>query len=841
MIRAIRHFVILGALAIAQALAAPVAQDPTYKFDLPAQPLKNSLRAIGQLTHINILFDSALVEGLSAPALRAELTTQEAIRRLTAAQNLQVQQPSPDTITVSRSDAVMSDAEGAATLRMVYAGNAQKSTSEQDSADRANAPQSALQGQLQEIVVSAQKRGDERLQDVPIPVTVVATEAIVGSNQLRLQDYYTKVPGLNLSLGFASAPVIAVRGVTTGTSNPAVGVVIDDVGYGTSISGGGLVFPPDIDPSELARIEVLRGPQGTLYGASSIGGLLKFVTVDPSTTGMSARLQGGFNSVTNGDGLGYSVRGAANVPLGSTVAVRVSGFTAQDPGYVDNVQTGQRGVNRRDSSGGRLSLLWKPSESLTVKLGALLQDSARVGGSEVDRRLGEFDQQILRGTGGYGRDAEAYSATVTGKLGRVELTSLTGYNIDEISTGTDLTPNAFFRGQANTRFGVDGVAQPYVQRTTKFSQEVRLSLPITDSLEWLIGGFYTSEECPKFAPFVAIDPATGSNAGLLLDITTRNTFEEVAGFTNLTARFTDRFDVQLGGRVSDNKHTYNAIRSGPLAVIQFGTDPSIPPGIKGGDSAFTYLVSPRYRVSAEMMVYARLASGYRPGGINANCGVAGVPCDFKADTTQNYEIGLKGSLFGRALTFDASIYDIDWTDIQLNLLTPNGLLGYTDNVGEANSRGIELSVETRPVTGMSLSGWVAFNNAELTKALPPSAAVFTRRGDRLPYSGRVSGNLSIDQEFPIAARMIGFVGGSVSYVDDRKGVFRAVAARSTFPAYTQVDLHAGLKLDTWTFNAFATNLTDERGVLRGQFDSTDPNFITYIQPRTIGLSVAKIF
>jgi outer membrane receptor protein involved in Fe transport len=158
---------------------------------------------------------------------------------------------------------------------------------------------------------------------------------------------------------------LSIRGIMSGLyTNPTVGITVDDVPYGSStfLGGGGGTVMPDIDPADLARIEVLRGPQGTLYGASSMGGLLKFVTVDPSTDGVSGRIEGGINSVYNGAELGYGARGSVNVPLGDVLAVRVSAFSRQDPGYVDNVQSGQRGVNKTDVDGGRLSALWRPSD-----------------------------------------------------------------------------------------------------------------------------------------------------------------------------------------------------------------------------------------------------------------------------------------------------------------------------------------------------------------------------------------------------------------------------------------------------------------------------------------------
>src|ERR1700728_291985 len=197
---------------------------------------------------------------------------------------------------------------------------------------------------LDEIIVSAQKR-DERLQDVPIPVSVIGAAALVQSNQVKITDYYTEVPGLSVAPGPTSTNTLSIRGISTGANAsgppapaPTVGIVIDDIPFGGT--GGGDPLVPDFDPGDLARIEVLRGPQGTLYGASSLGGLIKFVTVDPSTDAVCGRLEAGANGVHNGAEPGYTFRGSVNIPLSSDLAIRASAFTRQDPGYIHDPVVG---------------------------------------------------------------------------------------------------------------------------------------------------------------------------------------------------------------------------------------------------------------------------------------------------------------------------------------------------------------------------------------------------------------------------------------------------------------------------------------------------------------------
>jgi outer membrane receptor protein involved in Fe transport len=705
---------------------------------------------------------------------------------------------------------------------------------------------------MEEVVVTAQKFA-ERLQDVPVPVTAVTSESLIESGQLSVEDYYTRVPGLNYSVsGEGGQSTIAIRGITTGSdTNPTVGIVIDDIPYGSTIAvGTGYgVSVADIDPGDLERVEVLRGPQGTLYGASSMGGLLKFVTKDPSTESFSGRVQLGSSSVRGGNDFGYSARGSMNVPLSDTLAVRASAYTLEEPGWVDNVETGKRDFNTRESDGGRLSALWRASESFTLKLSALIQDTSRIGTNESDISLGreQFRQRFLPGTGGYDRNVQAYSATMIAKLGDVELTSLTGYSDDELATKTDLTyaipalmalPQLFF--------GVDRMFSDNQIETKKLSQELRASMPLGDRVQWLVGGFYTDEDIRMTGTNYAADDG-GAVHGLVFQLNYGpQTYKELSAFTTFTVQLADHFDVQLGARYSDTKQTSLGVWRGPQSLLVFGADPRALPRETANDHATTYLFTPRWKINDDTMLYARLASGYRPGGPNNGCGHTGVPCRFDSDTTRNYDLGLKGNIADGLLAYDAAVYFIQWDDIQIpGLYSPDFLFSYTANVSQAQSEGVELSLELRPVDGVRVGAWGAYNDAKLTADFPADQIFLVGRdGDRVPYSARVSGNVYADYQFPfIGSNGSASVGASLSYVGDRMGSFESMFdVRQRYPSYTQLDLTAGVQYDSWAVRLFANNVTDKRAILRGGTDSQfSANFITYIQPRTIGLSLSKTF
>ncbi len=706
---------------------------------------------------------------------------------------------------------------------------------------------------IEEVIVTAQKR-EERLQDVPVPMSVMGGEAMLAQNQTKAQEFFSSVPGLNLQFQNNRAQ-LAIRGITTSpvTGNPVVGFTIDDVPYGSSTGQGGLFgSAPDLDPSELARIEVLRGPQGTLYGASSIGGLMKYVTIDPSVEEFSGVVGGGVQTVDNGE-LGHNARAMVNIPVSETFGVRASAFRRDDPGYIDNVRTGEDDVNSSEVTGARLASIWKPTDTFSLKLSALYQLRDLNGSSWVDSTQGSFEQTDAFGSGRAKSENHIYSAIATVDLGAVELTSVTGFSRSESYDFVDFTttfptfvlfPAAF---PSVSEFG-HVLRQGY--DVDKISQEFRLAGEAGEKIEWIAGAFYTEEDGKYTIDAQATNPTNGSVYGVPIRWRDSISYEEWAAFGSLTVNFTERFDVQFGGRYSENRQSMkhresNLFTPGTEADrMAFATDP------KAKGDAFTYQISPRFKPSADHMIYGRIATGYRPGGPNANCNSSldpslAVPCSFEPDETINYELGAKGSLLDRSLTYDVSLYRIDWKDIQITQFIEEGFLTYNGNAGKARSTGVELSLEARPAEGLSVKMWGAYNDAKLREDFGADVAVFAQKGDRLPYSSEYSGRLSVDYQIAVMDDVMATMGAALTYVGDRKGefVFDAGVAdeRQTYPSYTQLDLNAGLMTsESWQLNLFVQNATNKKGVTGGGFynqTSFNDFWFNYTQPRTVGLNV----
>lgn len=699
--------------------------------------------------------------------------------------------------------------------------------------------------QAAEIVVTAQKR-EERLLAVPAPVTVLSAASLSQTNQTQIQDFYARVPGLSMTnAGYNGGAIVSIRGISSGLFNDGTtGVVIDDVPFGNSSATGPTEIVPEIDPADLARLEVLRGPQGTLYGASSMGGLLKYVTVAPVLGRMSGMVRGGISGVKNGGEAGYDFYGALNLPLGDTAAVRMSGYTRKIAGFIDDPLRNREDVNEGRVSGARAAFLWSPTESFSAKFSALYQKTDFAGADYVVAIPGlgvtarDLKQNSPPGTGGTEREIQFYTLTLTGQMGAAQITSLTGYSRNNTTFVGDYSP--LYGGLANTLFpGFAGVRNVLGYETERFSQELRLDMPLGESIDVLLGGFYNFEDVPAGQQLYAVDTTSGAQGGVLGTLDFPSEFKEYAVFGQATVKLVERFEVQLGGRYSANRQELTQVNSGLL----FGGTTAIPTIRSEGD-AFTYLVSPKFTVSPDLMIYARIASGYRPGGPNTNA-LGGVNPSWEADTTSNYEVGAKGRLFDRMLTFDLSFYHISWNDLVITLINQNitPMLSYKDNVGKAKSEGIELSLELRPGAGLTIAAAGALSRAELTEDFPPTASASAkgRKGDWLPFSSRFNGSVSVDQDLRLGD-WTGFWGATVSHVGKRRGPFTGTAGvREVFDAYSKLDLRLGARRDDWTFNLYMNNATDSRGRLNGGIGAFIPAFNNFIPPRTYGVSVQKAF
>jgi outer membrane receptor protein involved in Fe transport len=402
--------------------------------------------------------------------------------------------------------------------------------------------------------------------------------------------------------------------------------------------------------------------------------------------------------------------------------------------------------------------------------------------------------------------------------------------------------------------------------THKPTEELRIGSSVGRWLDWRLGGFYTHEEGqPNSSGIYTANPVTGAVQGpLYADTDTTQTFQEYAVFADSTAHITDRFDIEFGGRESWNKQAdqFRDVGTG-VYVIDGVVPPEIGTYHESSGSAFTYQVAPRLKITPNLMVYTRIASGYRIGGYNVVNGIplAGqIPAGYAPDKTTNYELGIKGDLLDRRLSIDAAVYYIDWKNFQTSVGktvylaggNASDFVGYTVNAGNAKSEGAELSLEAHPLEGLTITAQGSYDDAVLTQDLPAASTTYGVKGTQLPYSMRFSGGATASQDIRLTSNWIGSVGGAFNYVGSRPYEFvgapgpgQAPSPRTFFPAYRTLNLLAGARYDSLRVNLYVNNVNNARGILSFNGASSVGNIYenvsSVIQPRTIGLSISRNF
>jgi iron complex outermembrane recepter protein len=721
-----------------------------------------------------------------------------------------------------------------------------------------------------EIVVTAQKKA-ERLIDVPVSVTAVGADLLRDQGLNRLSDLAQRVPGLQLGGQYMAD--ISIRGITTGGATGAtVAIMIDDVPFG-AMNNSSQPPIPDFDPGSLQSVEVLKGPQGTLYGASSLGGLIKYVTKAPDTQKWSGYVEAGTKVVTGG-ALGDSFRGSINAPvIKDKVALDVSGFFRYDGGWLNNVPTASTAVdpkstagiaynvNNKKTYGGRAALLITPTDTLSITASALVQkvtgNFADLSATSGGIRMVDTGTAPTNFTPYYVNNRtlsvapatldsvyRLYSVHADWKLGWATLTSVTGWSHFYDDQENDVTASFSFLPAIYGLGSGSSVQISNAGMNNRFTQELRLA-GHSHLLDWTVGGFYLREHATLAQSLYLYD---GSNAkqGTPYVGSGPDAFREIAGFADVTFHATDKLDLTLGGRLAHDEETAqtSVVVTGAATAV-FG-DSSVQTATSKG-TPFTWVVSPTYHLTRDMMVYGRIATGYRPGGANVGA-LSTMPATYGADRDTDYEIGFKGNVVPHLLTVEAALFQVDWRNIQLQDTDVSNLT-FTTNGGKARSRGVELNAHATPWHGMALDGAGTYTDAVLTQTLPTistATVLLGSAGDRLPNSAKFSATLSAQQDFDLSDRLGAFAGVTYSYVGDRMSAFITqgnTRPRFALPAYATVDLRAGFTWDkVWKINAYARNIFNSRGLVSAtNRNGATTTYATYILPTNYGVSVSRKF
>ena len=704
---------------------------------------------------------------------------------------------------------------------------------------------------IEEVIVTAQKRA-EALIDVPQSVSVVDGGLLERAQAANFQDYLKLVPGLQLSQTTPGNGRLVMRGINTGGVASTVAVYVDETPFGSS-SGlvNGAILAGDFDTFDMQRIEVLRGPQGTLYGASSLGGVLKFAPNLPQTESVEARVRMSAENVADGE-MGYSGTGVVNVPLGDSFAVRATGYYRDNGGFIDSIGTAgsdvQDDINESKSYGGRIAALLSPSDSFSARVSAVIQKISNQAGGDVESSATDLDTL-------YGRlsqsqfvpefsdfDYRVYNATLDFDLGFATLTSATSYNELESPFRSDLTSQ--FSAALAPLLGPNELLQNQVTKYDKVTQELRLASPSNDKFEWLVGGYYTKEKGDIIQHIDAVAPGTLNvlPTPLLADATLHSEYEETAAFLSGTIHFTEQFDVTLGGRYSENDQNATQQSDGALAG-----GPRVFPEATSSESVFTYSVAPKWKFDDHTSIYVRVASGFRPGGPNVLPPNAPpeVPRLYDSDSLTSIEAGLKVESADRAYMLDIALFHIDWEDIQLFARVNN--FGVNVNGGKAASYGFEFTGSAYLADGFNVSLNGALTDTHLKDDTPALSG--GKAGDPLPFTPEWSGSLNANYEWSVGAQAMAYIGGSLRHLSDQTAsydlAFRTAHGRQrTVESYDVVDLQTGVDFGRWTLELYGKNLTDEDGkTSTGAVGSIPQGALPtgVIRPRTYGLTIGFNF
>jgi iron complex outermembrane receptor protein len=683
----------------------------------------------------------------------------------------------------------------------------------------AAAANAADQMSVEEIIVTATRRAQE-VQDVPASVAVVDPQAFAAGG-------VTSLAGV----------LKYMRGVANIFSTPSVGIYLDDIPYGSVTAfAEGANFALDSLLGNVERIEVIKGPQGTLFGAASMGGSLRYITKEPSLTELGGRFATDLSDTAQG-GFNQLYKAGVDVPIvNEKLAIGVSGFYQDVEGFIDQANRPEDNVNDAELRGGQATLLLKPTDAFKIKLNYLDQKFEFSGANDVpfvlatgEPRFGRYEQNTAAGGQPTEIEYELTSATIEYEWSGATATLASSYQEFAQSAILDLT--AFFGplvdGQVGAPVGTNTVPLDLQISTDRWAHEFRLTSANNEHLEWLVGLYYTKEESSNFQK--AIAQPSGFNLvtqGFPAD------YKEKAAFGNVTYYFTPKFDTTFGLRVSSND----------MGVLFSGTGllagPALPKQTVS-DDVQTYLFNARYRPNDDLSLYVRIADGYRPASANLplrdpNTGqILSVPF-VRSDSLWSYEVGAKGNFADGLFRYDVAVYRIKWEDLQVF----RSFMGV--NVGgnadsDVTANGVEATLTMQPSSAFNITGALAYARSELDDNDPSVGGL---AGEQLPGIPEWTFSLSGDYDFMLGS-LEAFVGAGVAYQDERKTSFNgggAIApANPNFDVddYVTVDLRTGVRFGRYNFSIYATNLLDEYGFQRAT-TNTVQGTATILRPRTIG-------
>ncbi|WKL56062.1 TonB-dependent receptor [Asticcacaulis sp. ZE23SCel15] len=735
-----------------------------------------------------------------------------------------------------------------------------------DAADPADAV--AADEPVAEVVVTATKR-NTKLQKTPMAISAVTGDTLAKVGAMTMDEYVKFVPSLKVSDDGPGRGRISLRGIQ-GTGEALVGVFYDEApitgSVGVSSDAGGR--NPDTTATDVERIEVLRGPQGTMYGGSTMGGAVRIIMKKPRQV-YEGFVSGNYSSVDGGKA-NHQLSAMANVPLiEDKLAARVVMYEREQGGWIDNRYLDREDINKSTTKGGRLLLRYTPLDNLTIDAAAFVQSTDAVSNNNWNPAYGDYVQEsklLLP----YEEDTKVYSLSANWDIGDYTITGSSSYFVAKsIYAADDTAYVASYRTPArcSAYLGVTCVAGTqqytdylayvnsyypaaiyYPDEVRNWTNEIRVSSNYSGPINFTAGVYYENRDQDTVGSDVLADEATGELIKPIKFIYHRyvdDHLEQKAIFGEVNYDVTDKLKVTLGGRYFEYEKSVGGETDVPWDLIGATYRPYYVRRTK--EDGTLLKVNASYEFNDDIMAYVNVAEGYRPGGVNQTFGLPDALIPYESDSLTNYEAGIKTGWFDRTLYVNAALYMVKWENMQVSGRTPNGAFSFISNAGAAEVKGFELESTWTPLPGLTVSGNYSYNDAQLTEdQINSYVTAAGRKGDRITFIPKNKGAISADYSRPLTASLKGFVRGDVNYVGiSYSELSTANVYRMKNPAYTLANLRAGFSpLDgNWEASVFVHNLFDHVAITRLTNSSTTPIGGSAVSalPRTVGVSLTKKF
>ena len=774
-----------------------------------------------------------------------------------------------------------------------------------NAADEAGA---ADNGALVEVTVTANKLNAQKVLDTPASIQAISGDALQAQGVSGIMDVAGQVPGLAIQdLGPGDKKYV-IRGInSTGASTTGVYYGEAVISGSNADDGGG--FEPDIRMYDLQDVEVLRGPQGTLYGASSMSGTIRFIPKLPDLNNVEgyATLEG--SKTTHTERENYKFNGAVNLPvIDGELAVRLVGWKQYDAGYIDQIRVGVgvtgltpsgppatpggpntvetqtvkalgllRGVNDDDVGGGRVAVRYQPFDRLTIDANYTAQTETSAGSSRyTPAGVTAFNGGPIAPVQGcdlcntdvtqspWQDNIKVFGTTLKYDTGVGTITGTTNQFNRRTDFNFDSTP-------VLVSFDVDIPAETAEPRTRDVnSSELRYASAF-DSPVNFVAGVYREHEHQRLDVDVISTNGMGLPTGPFCDNnscdaltypgigttffgrTDERWITSYAGFGELTWKATERLTAVAGIRYFSESLQGVQTQTHPFGGFP-ATDTNLVPVYDPSQTfnKLTWRANLSYKFNDALLAYGTVSTGFRSGGLNAvSEPFEPIPAAYKPDSLTNFEVGAKGRVNG-IFDYQADVYFIRWSNIQVQQTTADGAFVYQGNAGVAKVEGVELELLAHPIDYLTASLTGSWQEAYLSSGadqvlVSPGVTAYDlnptlgRTGDAIPNVPRTQANLGLNYTRPIQNGWQGMAAADITYRGAENSYFASNAFNIPLASYTTVALRLGLIKDQWSVTAFARNLTDRRAQISAINSSQDPHALLTIQPRTIGLTVTRKF